>query len=109
MRPFVPAVFVTFGFVFTPLVAASQGRMSTEELVAYATELGSCGADKAVTEASYESETSNRIIVRCGEATGFAPLAAGAVGLGGGAAAAAAAAVGLAVAAGGGGSTPDTQ
>lgn len=109
MKNFISASIILAAATALPLAAQAQGRMTNEELIAWATAQNACGEDLSVLEAQYESETSQRVVVRCGEATGFVPLA-GAVGLGG-AGAAAAAGLGLAAiaAGGGGGSTGDTQ
>lgn len=91
--------------------AIAQSRLTPEQLIEYATAQNVCGDDLAVVGAEYLNDTDNRISVRCGEATGFAPAVA-AAGLGAsGATVAAVAGLGLAaaVAGGGGGSTPDTQ
>lgn len=92
-----------------PMAALAAGKMTKEELIAYATERKACGEERTVVDAFYKDETGKRIGVTCEDATGFVP-AVGALGLGGGAAAAAAGVGLLAIAGGGGGgSTPDTQ
>ncbi len=109
MKNFLSVSFTIGILGFSVMAANAQQRMTKEQLIEYANSVQACGADRAVLDARYVSETENRITVNCGDPTGFLPAAAGLSGLG--AAGAAAAGIGLAAAAAGGsgGSTPDTQ
>ena len=88
------------------LPAAAQEQLTREQLLQLAIDREVCTGELVPIDAVYDSEA--RVVVTCGAATGFVPLAAGLGGLG--AAGAAAAGLALVAAAGGGGdSTPSTD
>ena len=70
------------GLVLAVASPAMAERLSKEQLIALAIERETCGKDLSPIDAYYQSDTV--ILVTCGDATGFVPLAGG-LGLGAGA------------------------
>ncbi len=87
------------------LPAVAQERLTRDELLQLAVDREVCSGDLVPVEAVYEN--ASRVVITCGAATGFVPLAGGLGALG----AAGAAGLGLALVVGGGGndSTPSTN